>query len=85
VNGGLIAEGGRLKGFQVAADAGAFVEAEARIEGDTVVVWSEDVPGPVDVRYGWANAPDCTLYNKAGLPASPFRTDSRPGVTDGAR
>ena len=40
-----------------------------------MVVTSEAVPQPVAVRYGWANVPDGNLFNKAGLPASPFRTD----------
>jgi len=46
-----------------------------KIAGDTVVVTSGQVAAPVAVRYGWANAPDVNLFNKEGLPASPFRTD----------
>jgi sialate O-acetylesterase len=57
--------------------------AEARIDGDSVIVWSNDVPQPVAVRYGWADNPDCNLYNKADLPASTFRTDDWPGLTVG--
>jgi len=53
---------------------GVFVWADARVDGDTVVVSSPTVPSPTDVRYGWADSPVCSLYNKAGLPASPFRT-----------
>jgi sialate O-acetylesterase len=49
--------------------------AEAKIEGDEVVISSARVATPVAVRYGWNNNPECNLYNKAGLPASPFRTD----------
>lgn len=45
------------------------------IEGETVVVSAPDVPQPVGVRYGWANVPEGYLFNAAGLPASPFRTD----------
>ena len=52
--------------------------AEARIDGDTVVVSSPDVPQPVAVRYAWQSNPQATLYNGAGLPASPFRTDDWP-------
>ena len=52
-----------------------FVWADARIVGDTVVVSSPAVSSPVAVRYAWANNPPCNLINKAGLPASPFRTD----------
>jgi sialate O-acetylesterase len=47
----------------------------AIIEGDSVVVWSDEVPSPVAARYAWADNPVCNLYNEEGLPASPFRTD----------
>ena len=49
--------------------------AKAKIDGTNVVVSSSEVPAPVAVRYGWANNPVCDLYNREGLPASPFRTD----------
>jgi sialate O-acetylesterase len=52
-----------------------FHPAQAKIRGQTVVVTSKAVPQPVAVRFGWANVPDGNLFNKAGLPASPFRTD----------
>ncbi|MGQ9523423.1 MAG: sialate O-acetylesterase [Armatimonadota bacterium] len=81
VGGGLVARGGPLKGFAVAGADRKFVWANAEIDGDTVVVWSEHVPKPVAVRYAWASNPVCNLYNAAGLPASPFRTDDWPGVT----
>ncbi len=82
VDGGLVAKGGGpLKGFAIAGEDRKWVWADARIEGDTVVVSSPKVPQPVAVRYAWADNPDCNLYNKAGLPASPFRTDTWPGVT----
>jgi len=58
-----------------------WVWAEAKIDGSTVVVWSDKVHKPVAVRYAWANNPICNLYNKAGLPAYPFRTDNFPGIT----
>ncbi len=83
VDGGLVARGGELKGFAIAGPDRKFVWAKAAIDGDTVVVWSDQVPNPVAVRYGWADNPECTLYNKAGLPASPFRTDDWPGITQG--
>jgi len=51
------------------------VNAKALIQGDTVIVSSRDVTEPVAVRYGWANHPVCGLFNRDGLPASPFRTD----------
>jgi len=82
VGGGLEARGGGpLRGFAVAGADRKFVWANAKIDGDTVVVWSERVPKPVAVRYAWASNPECNLYNAAGLPASPFRTDDWPGVT----
>jgi sialate O-acetylesterase len=73
---GLVARGGGpLKGFAIAGPDKRFVFADAKIDGDTVIVSSPDVAQPVAVRYGWANNPICNLGNKAGLPASPFRTD----------
>ena len=55
--------------------------AEARIDGDSVVVSSPAVPQPVAVRYAWADNPEATLQNGEGLPASPFRSDDWPGLT----
>ena len=82
VGGGLVARGGALKRFAIAGSDRKFVWAEARIDGETVVVYSDKVAKPVAVRYAWADNPEgCNLYNKAGLPASPFRTDTWPGVT----
>ena len=74
-------DGGPVKGFAIAGEDRRFVWAYARIEGDTVIVSSPKVVKPVAVRYGWADNPIANLYNKAGLPASPFRTDDWPGVT----
>jgi sialate O-acetylesterase len=75
-DGGLVAEGGALQWFQIAGADQHFVDAEATIDGDTVVVKSASVSAPVAVRYAWANYPfGCNLYNAAGLPAAPFRTD----------
>ena len=73
--GGLKAKGGELKGFAVAGADKKFVWAQARIDGDSVVVWNDAMKSPAYVRYAWADNPECTLYNGAGLPASPFRTD----------
>lgn len=73
--GGLVAQDGALRGFAIASEDGKFVWAQARIEDETVVVFSPQVPSPRAVRYNWANNPDGNLYNAAGLPASPFRTD----------
>ena len=84
--GGLVARGeGPLKGFSVAGAEKQFVWADAKIEGDTVVVISDKVAAPVAVRYAWADNPVCNFYNAEGLPASPFRTDDWPGVTVDAR
>lgn len=74
-------DGGPVKGFAIAGEDKRFVWAEARIEGDEIVVSSKDVAKPVAVRYAWADNPVTNLYNKVGLPASPFRTDDWPGVT----
>lgn len=64
-------------GFAIAGSDRRFVWANARIEGNRVVVWSDRVPAPVAVRYAWANNPlSASLVNAAGLPASPFRTDA---------
>jgi sialate O-acetylesterase len=75
VGGGLLAKDGDLKGFTIAGEDGKFVPAKAEIAGDKVVVSAEGVAEPKAVRYGWENAPDVNLFNKEGLPASPFRTD----------
>jgi len=72
---GLMAKDGDLKGFTITGAYQKFVPAKAEIVGDTVVVSSAEIPVPVAVRYGWDNVPDVNLYNKEGLPASPFRTN----------
>jgi len=62
--------------FAIAGADKKFVWAKAKIEGDKVVVWSDEVADPKFVRYAWADNPfGANLYNKEGLPASPFRTD----------
>ena len=77
VDAGLDARGETLAGFAVAGKDKKFVFAHAAIAGRTVVVSSPDVPSPAYVRFGWANFPVVNLWNKAGLPANPFRTDAR--------
>ena len=74
-------DGGPVKGFAISGDDRHFVWAEARIEGDSVIVSSPKISQPVSVRYAWADNPMTNLYNSADLPASPFRTDDWPGVT----
>src|ERR1041384_5215697 len=76
VGGGLVAKGDKLTGFAVAGEDRKFVWADAKIEGDKIVVSCDQVAKPVAVRYAWADNPECNLYNKEGLPASPFRTDA---------
>lgn len=78
VGAGLEAKGGPLTGFTIAGEDHKFHNAEAKIEGKTVVVRSDAVPRPVAVRFGWAKNPQINLWNKDGLPASPFRTDDFP-------
>ena len=73
--GGLVAKDGPLKGFTIAGADKIFHPAQAEIRGQTIVVASDVVSRPVAVRYGWANVPEGNLFNRAGLPASPFRTD----------
>jgi sialate O-acetylesterase len=75
-----------LEGFQIAGADKKWAPAKAKIEGSAVVVSSPEVTSPVAVRYGWATDPRCNLYNKEGLPASPFRTDDwerAPAATPG--
>jgi sialate O-acetylesterase len=78
---GLEARDGTLKGFSIAGADRKFHWATAGIEGESIVVSSPDVVSPVAVRYAWAGSPECNLYNKEGLPASPFRTDDWPIVS----
>ena len=80
LGGGLEAKGGKLVGFKIAGEDHNFVVADAVIEGETILVSAPGVPSPVAVRYAFAGFvnPLCTLYNKDGLPASPFRTDDWP-------
>jgi len=71
---GLVAKQGELRGFEIAGADHNFVTAQAHIEGATVLVSAPTVDTPVYVRYGWENSPECNLYNRDGLPASPFRS-----------
>ena len=76
---------GAGNGFAIAGADHKFVRADAVIDGETILVSSPQVAQPVAVRYAWARNPVCNLVNKAGLPASPFRTDSWPGLTAGKK
>jgi sialate O-acetylesterase len=76
VDGGLVSRDGQpLTHFTIAGDDKNFVEAQAEIDGDSVVVQAQSVSQPVAVRFGWHQEAEPNLSNKAGLPASPFRTD----------
>lgn len=82
----LVAKGGELKGFEIAGDDKVFYPAKAEITGDKVVVYHPKGLKPVSVHYAWSDAPvEANLYNSAGFPASPFRTDSWPGITVGKK
>jgi sialate O-acetylesterase len=75
VGGGLTARDDRpLTWFEIAGADGKYVKAEARIDGDTVIVWSDEVPEPVAVRFAWHQEAEPNLMNKEGLPAAPFRS-----------
>lgn len=87
VGGGLEARDGELKGFAICGEDKKFVWAKAEIDptGKKVIVSSPDVSKPVAVRFGWANYPVVNLWNKDGLPATPFRTDDFPMITAGKK
>lgn len=77
---------GYLKGFEVAGIDHEFYYAKAWLEGNEVVVSSDVVTEPVEVRFAWADNPeDANLFNKNGFPAVPFRTDMWRGITEGNR
>jgi sialate O-acetylesterase len=82
---GLIAKNGKLSGFAIADDSKKFVWANAEIEGNTVVVWNDNIQNPAAVRYAYAGSPvegnGANLYNKERFPASPFRTDDWEWIT----
>ena len=78
---GLVAKGETLEGFIIAGPDRQFFPARAMVDGTRVVVWADKVSHPASVRYGWMMSPVCDLYNEAGLPAVPFRSDDWPRVT----
>jgi sialate O-acetylesterase len=80
VGGGLVCQRDALRGFSIAGEDGLFVWAEATIDGEDILISSPEIAAPRSARYGLADNPEVNLYNKAGLPASPFRTDF-PGHT----
>jgi sialate O-acetylesterase len=82
-NGGLVFKGDADRSFAIAGKDHKFVWAEAVIDGDSIVVSAPSTPEPIAVRYAWDSNPQACLYNGAGLPAVPFRSDSWPGITEG--
>lgn len=82
VKGKLKCDGDELTGFAIAGADRKFVWANARIDGKQVEVWSDKVPEPVAVRFGWSDYPVVNLFSAQGLPVSPFRTDDWPMVTN---
>jgi sialate O-acetylesterase len=78
---GLTAKGGQPKGFQIAGEDKKWHWAKATIQGDEAIVSANEVEKPIAVRYGWADDPEVNLFNAAGLPACPFRTDDWPMST----
>ncbi|HZZ42761.1 MAG TPA: sialate O-acetylesterase [Tepidisphaeraceae bacterium] len=82
---GLMTKGGEVKGFMIAGEDKKFVPAEAKLDGETVIVTAASVEKPVAVRYAWADAPESSLYNAADLPGVPFRTDNWPMATAGKK
>ena len=85
IDGGLVVKGGKLEEFSIAGEDHKWHWAEARIEGDAIVLSSPSVRSPEAARYAWQSFPKATLYNGAGLPATPFRTDNWPGITGSRR
>ncbi len=71
--GGLVAPKDPVTSFEVAGADGTFHPAVAKIDGETLIVQSDEVKEPMAIRYAWTNAPIASLFNKEGLPASPFR------------
>ena len=78
-------DGSAPKGFSIAGEDKKFVWADAKIDGEGVIVSCDAVKKPVAVRYGWADDPTVSLYNAADLPASPFRTDDWSMITAGKK
>jgi sialate O-acetylesterase len=76
VEGGLVCNNPKVSGFAIAGENGKFVWADAKIKGDTIHLRADGIEKPTAARYAWANNPEAPLYNQAGLPMVPFRTDA---------
>jgi len=84
-DGGLVVKGEQPGEFAIAGKDHKWYRADAKIQGDAIVVSSPQVPEPVAARYAWQSFPVANVYNGAGLPAVPFRTDDWPGITGGVK
>jgi sialate O-acetylesterase len=73
VSHGFMVKSDSVKGFAIAGDDNRFMPAKVKIENHQIIVSNDSIPHPKHVRFGWENVPDVNLYNKEGLPASPFR------------
>ncbi len=80
----LKTKGKEVYGFTIAGDDRQFVNAKAKVDGDSVLVWSDQVKKPLAVRYEWADNPACSLYSQDDLPVCPFRTDTWPRQKKGS-
>jgi sialate O-acetylesterase len=81
----MVKDGTKIKGFALAGKNKHFYPAEAVIKNDKIEVYCREVNNPAAVRYGWAFYPDCNLYNTAGLPAVPFRSDEFKPISFGKK
>lgn len=80
---GLVSKEADLRGFTICGSDRNFIPAKAEISGNKVIVWADEVTRPIAVRYGWSNWTEANLFNKDNFPASPFRTDNFPLITEG--
>ncbi len=83
-DGGIKTDGKPIRGFAIAGEDHKFVWADAKVDGNTITVWSDSVPKPVAVRYCWSGYRAANVFNQAGLPLSTFRTDAWPISSQGA-
>lgn len=81
----LPSPGSEIQGFSICGEDGKWVWAQAKIDKDSVLVWSPEVPKPAAIRYAWTDNPTSNLYNGEGLPTVPFRTDTFPLLTEKVR
>lgn len=75
IGGGLVQKTASLDGFAIAGKDKVFKWAKAKIDGNRVIIWNDQISKPIAARYAWADNPVSSLYNKEGLPALPFRSN----------